>query len=103
MLNPTIQAVVRLPGFWRHEAFGELKPAVEAYLKRETLTLRQIALVRAYLCQWIGSGIWDANGAAGFIDRARLRDLRQRAGRIVTVADIDEWLALALNEGIDPL
>jgi coproporphyrinogen III oxidase-like Fe-S oxidoreductase len=87
-----------------HETGRELKPAVEAYLTDPaTLTLRQIAVLKAYLFQWISSGVWDMNPDADDAARARLQALRESAGRIVTVADIHAWLMNALDEGIDPL
>jgi hypothetical protein len=103
-VNLTIHdSPVRPPGFWWNARGGDLKAAVEAYLNRRTLTLRQIALVRAYLCLWISARVWDMDPTADAESRARLRDLRASAERIVTVANIDEWLALAMDEGIDPL
>lgn len=40
-----------VPGFWMNETSGVLRPAVEAYLRREPMTPNQIAAMRAYLRQ----------------------------------------------------
>ncbi len=71
------------------------------------MTVRDVALVRAYFTQWIDSPVWDGN-YSGFPNldaeaRAALAALRLRARRIQTVADIHRWLHDALAEGHDPL
>jgi hypothetical protein len=87
-----------------HETGHELKPAVEAYLTDpSSLTLRQIAVLRAYLFQWVSSGLWDTNPHLGDAERERLRELRETASRVVTTADIDAWIARATDAGMDPL
>jgi hypothetical protein len=82
------------PGFWRNETSGVLRPAVEAYLKGEPLSLNQIAAMRAYLRQWMRKGDWRGE---------RIEDLREAVERIRRRRDIDVWLQLAAAEGIDPL
>jgi hypothetical protein len=53
------------PGYWLHESSGVPRPAVEAYLAGEPMAEAQIAAMRAYLRQWIGSPVWDQNPYAG--------------------------------------
>lgn len=91
------------PKYWRHETGGELRVAVENYLYNRLLTVRQLALLRAYLSQWIDSPVWDLNPSHDEHSRVELAALRLRARRISTVADIRSWIANALAEGHDPL
>jgi hypothetical protein len=82
-----------IPGYWQNETSGVLRPAVEAYLFGHPMTLMQIAAMRAYLRQWIKA----------FGNGEGLPELRRQAETIRTRADIDQWLRLAVDEGIDPL
>src|SRR5215472_8185500 len=95
---------LRAPKYWRCETSGVLRPAVERYLTRpRSLTERDVALMAAYLSQWIDSPVWMMNAEASERSRAKIAELRIRARRIEGVNDIHAWLAAALNEGIDPL
>ncbi|HZF24011.1 MAG TPA: hypothetical protein VE030_11175 [Burkholderiales bacterium] len=97
------------PKFWRNETGGELQPAVMAYLTGEPMTLRQIALMRAYLQQWIDSPVWNPPGPPdvpkGTCTDARLEleFIRAALAEVRTRAQINEWLHSALSIGIDPL
>jgi hypothetical protein len=89
-----------VPGYWRNETSGVLRPAIETYLAQSIdpeaadLTPAHIGAIRAYLRQWMASPVW----------RGPMIDvLRTQIGDIATRADIDRWLARALDEGIDPL
>jgi hypothetical protein len=82
------------PGFWQNETSGVLRPAVEAYLFGDPMTVMQIAAMRAYLRQWINAPEWKGAG---------LPELRAKAETIRTRADINQWLELAAEVGIDPL
>ena len=94
----------RAPKFWRFETSGVLAPAIQRYLTRpRSMEDRDIALVAAYLSQWIDSPVWEMNAEAGERSLAKLAELRIRAGKIATVDDIHAWLGAALAEGIDPL
>ena len=70
---------MRPPGYWRNESSGVLAPAVKRYLAGESLTLREIGLLRAYFRQWVDSPVWDQNphqaprARGGIIRAARLR------------------------------
>ena len=77
-----------------NETSGLLRPAVEAYLNREPMTLFQIATMRAYLRQWIEAPTWQ--GAA--VDR-----LRADVDGIFSREAITRWLMRAASAGIDPL
>lgn len=83
------------PKYWTYETSGVLRPVVEAYLKGRILSPAQIALMRAYLRQWIISPVWAPEPA---IER-----LREQVGRIESTAHIHQWLEEALHVGIDPL
>jgi hypothetical protein len=97
------------PKYWRHETGGELRIAVENYLNNRLMTVRDVALMRAYLSQWIESPVWGMNphladgGPDAIAAVAALAGLRIRASRIQTVEDIHRWIADALAEGHDPL
>jgi hypothetical protein len=97
------------PKYWRHETGGRLAIAVENFLNHRLMTVRDVALVRAYLIQWIDSPVWEMNphlaqgGPAATAALAALTRLRVRARRICAVADIHHWINDALAEGHDPL
>jgi hypothetical protein len=90
-----IEAGFAGPRYWMYETGGLLAAAVMAYLRNEPMTSDDIALMRAYLTQWIMPSVW---GATPGIDKLRLdvHNIRSRA-------EIDAWLFDALREGIDPL
>ena len=92
------------PKYWRYETSGVLAPAIERYVRRpRDMTVRDVALVRAYIRQWIDSPAWDANPHAGDAARVNLRELRSLARSITTVQDLHCWFKTALDMGIDPL
>lgn len=91
------------PKYWMNETSGVLKPVVEAYLRNEPLTLRDVAIMRAYLRQWIMSPVWDMNPRQTRADALGLSALRERLDTIASRDDIERWLAAALESGIDPL
>jgi hypothetical protein len=104
MTPPIPASDPRAPKYWLYETSGVLAPAIGLYLSRpRSMTDRDIALVAAYFSQWIDSPAWDANPNASEENRAKLAELRIRAGKIATVDDIHAWLGAALQEGIDPL
>jgi hypothetical protein len=79
-----------------NETSGELRPAVEAYLKGEVLTPGHIAALRAYLRQWIDSPVWMSGDDEVDQLRCGIDALNSRAA-------IDLWLSAAAEIGIDPL
>ena len=80
------------PGYWMYETGGALRPAIVAYLNRDPINDEQIALIRAYLRQWV----------AGFHgpDVERLAD---EVDGVVDRAAIDRFLYKCDQIGIDPL
>ena len=82
------------PKFWQYETSGVLKPVVIAYLEGTPLTDRDIAIMRAYLKQWVDSPVW--SGPPIYALRVNVRKIRSRD-------DINTWLEAALDAGIDPL
>ena len=46
------------PGYWMNETSGVLREAVKAYLERDELTGEEIAALRAYFRQWVGSPLF---------------------------------------------
>lgn len=45
-----------VPGFWMNETSGVLAPVVRAYLSGARLGERPVAVMRAYLRQWVARG-----------------------------------------------
>ena len=93
----------RGPGYWMNETGGELALAMHRYLNGHRLSASDIALIRAYLVQWIDADVWNLNpdGTTAFLDE--LQTLREKARKLTTVRAIEEWVAVATDWGIDPL
>jgi hypothetical protein len=81
------------PGYWMFEESGILAPVVHAYLRGEALNGMQIAIMRAYLRQWI----------AGDFRGPEVDDLRARVNDLTTREAISRWLYDADCACIDPL
>lgn len=82
------------PGFWMNEVSGVLRPVVMAYLEGAPLTPQDLAIMRAYLRQWIASPYWRGPEVA---------QLRQDVDAITSRATLKRWLDRADSVGIDPL
>ena len=91
------------PKYWRSETSGQLRGAVENYVNRRLMTVRDVALMRAYIIQWIDSPVWEQAPAFDARAASALSALRLRARRILSVADIHRWMYDAAAEGQDPL
>jgi hypothetical protein len=83
-----------IPGYWMHEQSGLLRPVILAYLEGAELAPEEMALMRAYLRQWIDHPVWQGTD----IDQ-----LRATVGSLTTRHDISRWLDVAERNGIDPL
>jgi hypothetical protein len=86
--------VSEIPGYWRNETSGILRPAVEAYLRGEVLTVQHISAMRAYCRQWITSRYFIGPG---------VEELRRRVDGLTTRQAIEDWMDLADEAGCDPL
>jgi hypothetical protein len=87
-----------------NETTGKLKPVIETYLQRRgDMTLRDVAIMRAYLVQWIESPAWEMmpHGTEDFAEG--LAALRLDACAIRNVKDIDAAIARMTDAGLDPL
>lgn len=91
------------PKYWANEIGGELVPAMERLIRSEPLTDLDITLIRAYLFQWIDARVWDHNPHLGAAGAVELSQLRTAVGKIRSVGDIREWVAVAVDWGMDPL
>jgi hypothetical protein len=97
------------PKFWMEEVSGSLAAAIRDYLDNpNAMTLRQIADMRAYFRQWVGSPVWefvpsDDTTPAAHKHLADLARLRNGVNAIRNGADIGNWLRLAVAMGMDPL
>jgi hypothetical protein len=89
------------PAYWLDEPAGGLGVAIRRYLRDETLSVRDVALFRAYLRQWIVSPVWDRmNGEETAATVARLRT---SVDGLASAAAIRGWIAIATQWGLDPL
>jgi hypothetical protein len=102
-MRRTVPHSADTPKFWRYETGGELTPAVQRYLRDESLTIRQVGLLKAYLQQWVESSAWDENPHAGPDDRFALSLLRNNERQANTLAQLDGCIQLAVDLGMDPL
>lgn len=106
--DPTLCTLCALateaPRYWQHETGGELARAMGAFLEggHETPDA-DLALIRAYIVQWIDSPAWELNPMAGTTWERELGELRLAARRIATVRALRAWLERAEEQGIDPL
>lgn len=87
------------PGYWMRETSGVLKPAVERYLRGESLLPSDIAVLRSYLRQWINSPVWDENPHGGAATLSSLRDL---VDSLTSRKQIELWTERAVEMGLDP-
>jgi hypothetical protein len=84
----------RAPGYWIYETSGALRPAIVHYLNRDVLSDAEIAVIRAYLRQWIM--------ADGWLDDA-VEELRAEIDSLGSRSAIERWLGRAEAVGIDPI
>lgn len=91
------------PKYWMHESSGALKGPVTRLINNAGLSADDILVIRAYLRQWIDSPVWDESPGSNYDSRRALADMRSRVRRITSRREIDEWIALAVDQGMDPL
>jgi hypothetical protein len=96
-------AKLTAPGYWPNETGGELALAMKRYLEGQPLTVRDIALLRAYLRRWVDASAWDSNPHMTDESCATLALLRRQAREITTRDAIDQFVADATEFGMDPL
>jgi len=95
---------LRPPGYWMQEVGGELIPAVKRYLEgTDPLSVRDVALIRAYLVQWIDSPVWDLNPYGNDSLSEELKELRRAAPELRNRRQIEHWVEVAADWGMDPL
>jgi hypothetical protein len=88
------------PKYWKNETGGRLAAAVHAYLDNPAaMTVRDMALMRAYLSQWIQSPAWDANPRGAQL----VAELRAGVGAIRDARDLQAWMHACEDAGLDPL
>ena len=83
-----------IPGYWMNETTGMLRPAIEAYLSGREMSSSDIAAMRTYLRQWISAPAWSGR---------KVETLRKSIDKLTSREAIAFWLAIAVEEGIDPL
>lgn len=91
-----------LPLRWQDEQSGKLPEAVNAFWHQQA-TEAQLALVSAYLRYYINAPCWDM-GTAGYEDgQHKLAKAREKAASLQSAEDMNEFLSMCLEMGIDPL
>lgn len=93
------QPMVAMPKYWAAEQGGEVRRAIEQFLRGEELTAANIAVIRNYLRQWIFSPVWDQAATAG----ADIEALRQMINSLTSEVEIDLWLDRAARAQVYPL
>ena len=83
-----------LPGYWMNETSGVLEPVVRRYLAGAELNGQELALMRAYVRQWIA--------VPAFVG-PDVERLRAGVDAITSTATLRAWLSYALDVGVDPL
>jgi SLT domain-containing protein len=77
------------------EQGGKLKPAILGYLHGGDLDREEIALIKAYLKQWVDHPGWERG--------RNLTQLRRMVDHIDSREDISKAVWLAVSMGMDPL
>jgi hypothetical protein len=88
------------PKYWTFEP-PELGPAVHAYTAGEDLTVRDVALMREYLRQWVDSSVWEMNPHETDEGLQWLAELRQRVRAIASPDDITQALSIMTARRMD--
>lgn len=96
-MNRTLQHTE--PAYWRNDTSGELYPAVRRYMAEETLTIRDLALIQAYLQRWCEASVWNTQD----LERLALSVLRTQVRKASTKDRIDACIRLAVEMGMNPL
>ncbi len=94
---------MKVPGYWRSETSGVLRPVVEAYLNHQPMTPLAIAALRAYCRQWIMADVWDAAPGLDDQGKAWLAEMRAAVDTLTDRSAIDGWVSRAIDGGLDPL
>ena len=90
------------PKYWTFEP-RDLSVAVHAYTAGEDLTVRDVALMRAYLKQWVDSPVWEGYPDETDGGRQWLAELRERVRAIASPDDIAQALSIMTARRMDPL
>jgi len=91
------------PKYWMLETGGKLVPAMKRYLSDEKSEPGDVDLIRAYLVQWIYSSVWDDAPMMDDAGRAELKELRLGAHKLTNRRQIEHWIEVATDWGMDPL
>jgi hypothetical protein len=84
-----------IPYYWRDETSEILSEVIHAYLEKHQLTAKQFAILKVYLNHWIFAPCWSGE--------KELAQLRDRVTQLQSIEEVDQWLEMALDNGIDPL
>jgi hypothetical protein len=87
-------AVERPPHFWMTEETGVLSAAVEAYFDGERLTPPQVAVIKAYLRQYIERAMLTAD--------AKRHLLLQQIEKLRTTREIERFADEVAEYGVEP-
>lgn len=76
---------------------------IARYLNGESLSVRDVLILRTYLRQWVDSTAWDDNPYLNNRGRLLLSELRFQAQHADTPQRIDACIRAAIEMGMDPL
>ncbi len=92
------------PKYWKDEISGVLALAVAQWLSEpDRMSVRDIAVMRAYCMQWADSPAWEMNPHMSADGRMLLEKLRRLARGIESARTLAAWLEAADALGMDPL
>src|SRR4029079_7155645 len=89
------------PFYWRNEPAGALGEAMVRYINGDTVTVRDVVFIRAYIRQWIAAAIWDQ--VAFGLKAVALENLRADVDGLTSVGAIYIWIARAEQWGFNPI
>jgi hypothetical protein len=102
MSHPAPSLSQEAPKYWTLE-LREVSAAVQAYRAEKGLTVRDVALLREYLRQWVASPVWEMNPHETDAGRQWLAELRHRVRAIASRNDIAQCLSIMTARSMDPL
>jgi hypothetical protein len=100
--RPMFEGGPRGPLRWQDDMSGELSAAMLAFFEGKGLTSEQFNLVREYGEYYINAPCWDWNPHLTEEGKEELAQLRSYIKRAGTRGELNIWIAMCLDIGIDP-
>jgi hypothetical protein len=102
MSHPSPSSSHEVPKYWTLD-LRDLSVVVQAYRAEKDLTVRDVALMREYLRQWVDSPVWEMKPHETDAGRHWLAELRERVRVIASRDDIEQALSIMTARRMDPL